>query len=317
MTPLMMVAVGTLSAVILVLGAFVMLRMSDHDSAVAARVEAARGRWAVRNSKTGVPAVRSASLAGMMQRPLGSLGRAVMISGILPGKTRSELQDTLAASGFRGSNALALFLGSKLALTFGLPVAAWLLAPGLLGVEGTNRFVVASLAGAFGLIMPDNIITRLRQASLRRLEAGLPDALDLMVICAQAGLSLSPAMLRVVHELRTARPDVTRELEETVRELEMVADPTVALSNLGKRTGLDSFKRLGSTLAQTLQYGTPLSEALRTLSNEMRQQMLTQFEERAARLPVLLTLPMMLFILPCVFIIVGGPAVLRVMESLG
>ena len=239
-----------------------------------------------------------------------------MLSGLLPGGTRTELQESLAASGFRSPNALALFLGSKLVLLAGLPLAAWLVAQNM-DVEESTRTIMIVVAGVVGLIAPDNIISRMRKGSQQRLGAGLPDALDLMVICAQAGLSLSPAMVRVVQELRTARPDIARELDETVRELEMVADPNVALVNLGRRSGLESLKRLGSTLAQTLQYGTPLSEALRTLSNELRTQILTQFEERAARLPVLLTLPMIIFILPCLFIVVAGPAVIQVMKALG
>ena len=88
----------------------------------------------------------------------------------------------------------------------------------------------------------------------------------------------------------------------------------MALTNLGTRTGLDCLKRLGSTLIQTMQYGTPLSAALRVLAAELRQETLTKFEERAARLPVLLTLPMILFILPCVFLVVGGPAVIQVVN---
>ncbi|MBC7800352.1 MAG: type II secretion system F family protein [Gemmatimonadaceae bacterium] len=315
MMPMAIVSMGALCAVMLVVAAALMLRVSDRELRLASRVEAARGHWAKPDNKTG--AAKSAGMRGAALQLIGSVGQGIVLSGILPGKTRSELQVTLAASGFRGSNALALFLGSKLVLLAGLPVAAWFLTPGLLGLDGPAHTFATAIAAALGLMLPDKIITRLRQASLRRLEAGLPDALDLMVICAQAGLSMTPAMLRVVHELRTSRPDITRELDETVRELEMVADATIALTNLGRRSGLDSLKRLGSTLGQTLQYGTPLSEALRVLSNELRQQMLTRFEERAARLPVLLTLPMILLILPCVFIIVGGPAVLKVMESLG
>jgi tight adherence protein C len=101
----------------------------------------------------------------------------------------------------------------------------------------------------------------------------------------------------------------------TAHELQMITDSRVALLNLGKRTALDSFKRLGATLVQTIQYGTPLSDALRTLSAEMRQEMLTRFEAKAARLPVMLTLPTALFILPCVFLIAGGPAIIQVMKT--
>jgi tight adherence protein C len=95
----------------------------------------------------------------------------------------------------------------------------------------------------------------------------------------------------------------------------MIADSRVALTNLGKRTGLNGLKRLGATLIQTIQYGTALSDALRILSAEMRQEALTRFEEKAARLPVMLTLPTVGFILPCVFMIGGGPAIIQVMKT--
>ena len=122
-------------------------------------------------------------------------------------------------------------------------------------------------------------------------------------------------MSRVALELRPVHPELCDELATTVRELEMMSDSALALTNLGQRTGLESLVRLTATLTQTMQYGTPLSEALRSLSNEMRTATLTAFEERAARLPVLLTVPMILFILPTVFLIVGGPAAIQMMAS--
>jgi tight adherence protein C len=99
--------------------------------------------------------------------------------------------------------------------------------------------------------------------------------------------------------------------------LQVMSDSVLALTQLGTRTGLDSLKRIAMTLAQTLQYGTPLTDALRILSADMRQEALVRYEEKAARLPVMLTLPMIVFILPCVFIIVGGPAVIQVFRQLG
>ena len=102
----------------------------------------------------------------------------------------------------------------------------------------------------------------------------------------------------------------------TSNELRILADRRVALTNMGIRTGLDSLKRLGGTLIQTLQYGTPISQALRTLSSEMRYETLMRFEAQASRLPVLLTIPMILFILPCIFIVVGGPAGLTIARTL-
>ena len=101
----------------------------------------------------------------------------------------------------------------------------------------------------------------------------------------------------------------------TADELQIMTDAQLALTHLGERTGVESVRRLATTLVQSAQYGTPLSDALRTLSAEMRTEMLTRFEARAARLPVLLTLPMVLFILPCLFMIVGGPAIIGVIHA--
>jgi tight adherence protein C len=150
---------------------------------------------------------------------------------------------------------------------------------------------------------------------VKKVEASLPDALDMLLICTQAGLPLEPALGRVSQEIRTAHPQIAWEFEQTVNELQVNSDAKAALTNLGERTGLESVKRLTNTLVQTMQYGTPLGEALRALGGEMRTETLIRFEEKAARLPVLLTMPMVGFILPCIFIIVAGPAALRLMEA--
>jgi tight adherence protein C len=110
---------------------------------------------------------------------------------------------------------------------------------------------------------------------------------------------------------------VALELAICASEMRIGADRRNALLALGERTGLDVMRRLAGTLIQTMQFGTPLSQALRVLATEMRQDNLTKFEEKAARLPVFLTLPMIIFILPCVFIVVGGPAGLSIVKTLG
>jgi tight adherence protein C len=116
-------------------------------------------------------------------------------------------------------------------------------------------------------------------------------------------------------EIAPAYPEVAYELQLTSTEFRILTDRRVALTNMGTRTGLTVMQRLGGTLVQTLQYGTPLSQALRTLASEMRHEMQIRFETRAARLPVLLTLPMIIFILPCIFIVVGGPAGLTIARN--
>jgi len=314
MSILTLLAIAGFSAVLLMIAAVLMLRVSDTDSVVAARFEAARGHWAVVGGSAPVPLAKSSG-AVMVQRLVAQLGRGVMQSGILPGRTRDELASTLMAAGFRGANTMAIFIGSKLVMLFGAPVLGWLLAR-YFEMQQLTMLVSVCVFGIFGLVAPDMVIQRRRKAYLAKIDRGLSDALDLLVICAQAGLSLEPAMARVSVELRMVHPEMCLELEITVRELEMMSDSAQALANMGKRTGLESLVRLTSTLTQTMQYGTPLTESLRTLSNEMRTASLTKFEERAARLPVLLTMPMILFILPCVFMIVGGPAAIQVSRSL-
>jgi tight adherence protein C len=153
-----------------------------------------------------------------------------------------------------------------------------------------------------------------RKPYIRRVERGLPDALDLLVICAQAGLGLTAAIARVAEEMQHGNQDIGLELALTANELQLMADSRQALLNMGSRTGIDGLARLGTTLVQSMQYGTPLTDSMRVLSAELRQDTLTRFETRAARLGVLLTLPMVVFILPCVFLVVGGPAVVQVLH---
>ncbi|MHB1304713.1 MAG: type II secretion system F family protein [Acidiphilium sp.] len=242
------------------------------------------------------------------------LGLAVARSGLLSAKTLAELRHTLRMAGIRDQGALGLFVGAKLLTMAGAPLVSFAAAR-FVGLGPKHTWVLTAAAAVLGLLAPDTIIQRRRKRFVKRVEAGLADALDLMVICADAGLSLESGLTRVAGEVRQTHRAVAQELTLTVQEMRIGNNPRDALTALGARTGLDSLKRLGSTLIQTLQYGTPLTQALRTLSAELRQEQLTRFEERAARLPVLLTLPMIIFILPCVFLVVGGPAIIKVMAA--
>ena len=246
---------------------------------------------------------------------VSSVGMVMARSGALSNKTLSELQQTLEVAGFRGKNGLGLFVGSKFLLLAVLPLIAWF-GLGRLGVS-TLPHNCGTLAGAVaGLLGPDFVIKKIRAGYLGRLDKGLPDALDMMVICSEAGLGLEPSISRVAVEIAHTHPAVAAELLQTASELRVISDRRLALQNMGTRTGLEGLKRLGATLIQTTHYGTPVSHALRTLSAEMRGEILTRFEERAARLPVLLTVPMIVFVLPTVFAVVGGPAMLRVIAIL-
>jgi tight adherence protein C len=236
-------------------------------------------------------------------------------SGMLSRKTLVEMTATLEAAGFRGGRGLGVFIGSKILLFFLVPALLYFATIHV----GTSTFwiIVKIFGGAvIGLLLPETIATNIRTRHLKKVEAGIADALDMLVICADAGLALEAGLVRVAHELSLLNPALAQELTQTSKELQIGADMRRAMDSLGQRTGLDPLKRLATTLAQSLQYGTPLTQALRTLSAELRQEALIKFEERAGRLPTLMTIPMILFILPCVFLIVAGPAIINVLATL-
>ena len=252
---------------------------------------------------------------GLVVRFIAGIGTLLSRSGILPASTLTELEQTLLLAGLRQRNGLALFIGGKLLLCLLLPMTAYLLLRGA-HVSPTMRLTLIGTGAIAGLLLPDFIIRRRRRAYLDAVNRGLPDALDMLVICSEAGLGLEMGLERVANEIEPAHPAIAAELKLTCNELRILADRRVALTNMGIRTKLETLKRFGATLIQTMQYGTPLSQALRTLSTEMRFETLMRFEAQAARLPVLLTVPMILFILPCIFIVVGGPAGLTVARTL-
>jgi len=304
MTPLLPAA--AVFSLVASAGSLVLLRAVRRQERLAARLLAVR---------LGVTAPNQSGQAGSgLLRMVATIGTALARSGLLSTGTLAQLEETLTSAGLRGANGLGLFVGSKLLLLACLPALAWF---GLRGFDLSPlvRSGVVAAAAVVGMLLPDYFVRNRRKAFLSRVEAGIPDALDMMVICSEAGLGLEPAITRVAAEIAHAHPSVAEELTHTASELRVVSDRRTALLNMGERTGLDSLKRLGATLIQTLQYGTPLSQALRILSAEMRGEMLVRFEEKAARLPVLLTVPMIVFILPTVFMIVGGPAMLSVFAS--
>jgi tight adherence protein C len=247
-------------------------------------------------------------------RPLENVGQAVLGSGLLSGKAIADLRETVSAAGHRNNGtALSLFVGAKLILFVGLPLLSWI-AFSAMGVH--IPVLVMGASAVIGLMSPDYVVRSIRKRYLKGVEVGLPAALDLLIICAEAGMALEAGFERVAYEAREGAAATANELRITASEMKMLADRRQALVNMGERTGLDSMTRLGGVLAQSLKYGTPLTQALRVLAAEMRQTMLTRFEARAARIPVLLTIPMIIFILPCIFIVVGGPAAMQAMQAM-
>jgi tight adherence protein C len=264
--------------------------------------------------------VRPGAERGITLSPAGAalgrvegLGASILRNKLLSPATLEGLEQTLRAAGFRGERALGLFLGAKIVLLLGMP-ALFVLAGYLLGMEEMWLMMTGAVGAIIGLLAPDLIAGRLRARYIARLERGLPDGLDLLVICAEAGLALQPAMQRVAEEVADVYPAVTAEFRLTLHELRVLTDRREALVRMGRRTTVLALQRLSQTLVQSAQYGTPMSQALRMLAAELRQDQLLRFEARAGRLPVLLTIPMIFFILPTLFLVVAGPAAVQVMR---
>ena len=244
-------------------------------------------------------------------RIVAGVGQGILRSGIVSSQTVAALEKSLFSAGIRSRNAVAVFISFKIILVLVLPLIMFVAVHNSITTPVTRNMMIV-IAGIGGLLAPDFVVRSLRKRYQAACRDGLPDCLDMLVMCAESGLSLEPAIQRVGMEISPAHPAIGQELMLTAAEFQISPDVQVALNSLGDRTGLAEVKRVVGTLTQTLQYGTPLAEALRVLSAEMRTEMLTRFEERAARLPVLLTLPMILFILPSLFMVVGGPAALQI-----
>jgi tight adherence protein C len=166
-------------------------------------------------------------------------------------------------------------------------------------------FAAMVLAGYKG---PDVFIQNLVNKRTDAIRKGLPDALDLLVICAEAGLTVDAAFERVSRELGRAYPELGDEFSMTSIELSFLHERRQAFENLAYRVNLDAVKGVVTTMVQTERYGTPLASALRVLSAEFRNERMMRAEEKAARLPAIMTVPLILFILPTLFVVILGPA---------
>lgn len=220
-------------------------------------------------------------------------------------------QQKLAQAGIRRKELAVVIIFSRMILPIimGGGAALWLYAfDGLADWTPFKRFGVFAALTILGYKAADlyvgNLVTK-RTLAVRK---GLPDALDLLVICAEAGLTVDTAFNRVAKELGRGYPELGDEFALTAIELGFLTERRMAFENLAYRVNLDSIKGVVTTMIQTEKYGTPLASALRVLSAEFRNERMMRAEEKAARLPAIMTIPLILFILPTLFIVILGPA---------
>lgn len=242
-----------------------------------------------------------------------ALGEAVeQFERLLP-KSQAEVsiaQQRLIRAGYRRESAIKNFYGAKVLVPLILCVVVT-----VSGLERSSPFLIYLVALGLGFLAPDFWLGRQitkRQAAIRR---GLPDVLDLLVICIEAGQSLDQATKRTSEELRLAQPAITDELSVVVLEQRAGRARTDAWRNFAERTGVDSVRNLVSVLVQSEQFGTSAAKTLRIHSDTLRTQRRQKVEEQAAKTSVKLVFPLVFFIFPSLFLVTLGPAIIIISES--
>ena len=245
--------------------------------------------------------------------------RLVAIGDMVPlldAKQRSALGMQLTRAGFRERKAVSVLVGIKLVVGAAASFTIALFASSIPFVNEHFLMRVVAMGAAFilGIIFPESVLGMLITRRQKTITGYLPDALDLLVICTNAGNSLPISIKRVAREMQMICPPISAEFKVTADHLQIDGDAAAALRDMATRIGVPSMSSLVTTLIQSQQYGTPISQSLKTLSRSERNAQMMAMEEKASKLAAKMTIPMMLCILPTVGIIAVGPAILRLID---
>jgi tight adherence protein C len=232
------------------------------------------------------------------------------------GEELSRIQTTLMQAGYRSENAVEVFLGIKLLLTPIAIIVLWQINVHLEHpYEFPMSFALALIACAVAFFAPNLWVSSKVKERQQGLEQPLPDAIDLLVTCVEAGLSLDAAMARVAQEMELVAPILAQELKQTMLEIQAGVKRSDAFHRLSMRTGVEDLKSLSAMIIQTEMFGTSVSRALRVHSEGMRTKRMQRAEEKAAMVSVKMTVPLILFILPSLMVVVMGPAALMIIGA--
>lgn len=249
------------------------------------------------------------ALASGMEKSMG-------VFGVKTDEGQSETDAKLIQAGVLSANSKIYYLFMK---TAG-PILGFFLAIILVSgaEEGGMKLLSVLIAVAVligGFFGADILLRNKKQKRQQVLQRSFPDALDLLLVCVESGLALDAALSRVCKELGVAHPEITKELNQTRMELTLLGDREKALQNLAERTDMVPFRALVAALIQTEKFGTNLADTLRVLSEDYRNTRLMIAENKAGRLPVLIAIPMMLFMIPALMIMIVSPAILTLFTS--
>jgi tight adherence protein C len=225
----------------------------------------------------------------------------------------NEIKQTLASAGFSSKDGVALYL---LAKVVGVILQGFLTLILIFGIklfqgDWVSQLCLVAFGGAAGFKAVDFILNRIAKKRKSSIERGVPDMLSMMVICSDAGLGMDATIERVARELRPINKPLAQELSITSLELTLMPDRRQVLNNLTYRTKVKSIGTLMTAFLQAEKYGSALGATLRDLAAELRQEQMMAAEAKAARLPATLTIPLVLFILPCLFIVILGPVAIN------
>lgn len=224
-----------------------------------------------------------------------------------------ELRTKLARAGKRSPSAVGNYLFSRIAFPTVIGFVVFIVAVFLMDKQSVGiRALVVIGSVIIGYFLPQILLNNAVQKRQQILQRSFPDALDLIVICVEAGMSVEAAFNKVTEQMVESAPLMAEEMGLTAAELAFISDRRVAYENLSERTGLAGFKSLASTLMQSEKYGTPVAAGLRVLAQENRDIRMAAAEKKAAALPAKLTVPMIVFFLPVLFLVIAGPAGIQV-----
>jgi tight adherence protein C len=242
-----------------------------------------------------------------VRHTLASIGKI----GVSPNAQTPKNQLLMVRAGYRSPEAMMAVRGFKILVPVALVAAVF-----FTRAYTFNPFLVFGMAAVAGYLLPDMWLTWRVRARQRLLRRALPDGLDLLVICVEAGLGLDQALLRVAQELNVAHPELSEELQLVNLEMRVGKTRLDAMRELARRTGLDDIKALVSMLIQTERFGTSVAQSLRVHSDDLRMKRRQRAEEMAAKTTVKMVPALVFFIFPALMVVILGPAIIAIMRQL-
>ena len=229
-------------------------------------------------------------------------------------KDEGATRKLLYKAGFRGSRALSLYQGMRLVLPVGLAVAGMMFVAPALGLSLGGAMMAGVWFAAMGWVAPSFYVGRRAKARQKELQLALPDTLDLMVVCVEAGLGLNQAIVRVAEEIRHVSMVASQEFALVNMEIRAGTPREDALRNLGERTGQEDLRSLVAMLIQTDRFGTSVAQALRVHSDTLRAKRKQRAEEAAAKTTIKMLFPLVFCIFPAMFVVILGPAMIQILQ---